>query len=76
MVAPAQQDDEMSTGEANVTIKIGLLGCGDIASVHTRGYLAIPEEARVTAVSDVIETSAQSLARRVGGDAYLGTSAR
>ena len=69
---PAPQDYETSTREARVTIKIGLLGCGDIAAVHVRGYLAIPGEARVTAVSDVLEANAQAVARDVGGARVFG----
>ncbi len=50
-----------------MTIKVGLLGCGDIGSVHVPGYLTIPNEVRVTAVCDVVESSAQSLAHSLGG---------
>jgi predicted dehydrogenase len=55
-----------------MTIKIGLIGCGDIASCHVTGYLAIPEEARVTAVSDLIEASAQLRARELGRSRVFG----
>lgn len=50
-----------------MTIKIGLIGCGGIASVHIQGYLAIPEQVRVTAVSDVVEANAQKRSEEVGG---------
>jgi predicted dehydrogenase len=53
-------------------IRVGLIGCGDIASCHVTGYLAIPEEARVTAVSDVVEASAQLRARELGGARMFG----
>jgi predicted dehydrogenase len=55
-----------------MTIRIGLIGCGDIASCHVTGYLAIPEQARVTAVSDVIEANALTRAREVGGARVFG----
>ena len=50
-----------------MTIKIGLIGCGEIAAYHARGYLSIPEEAQITAVSDILETNAQKMAEAVGG---------
>jgi predicted dehydrogenase len=50
-----------------LTIKVGLLGCGDIASVHVPGFLAIPGEVQVTAVCDVVQASAQAAADTLGG---------
>src|SRR5262249_53565147 len=55
-----------------MTIKIGLIGCGDIASCHVTGYLAIPEQVCVTAVSDVVEADALTRAREVGGARVFG----
>jgi predicted dehydrogenase len=42
-----------------VTIAVGIIGCGGIAEHHAKGYLAIPDEARVVAVSDVVEGNAR-----------------
>jgi predicted dehydrogenase len=50
-----------------MTIKIGLIGCGGIAETHASGYLKLLAEAQVTAVSDVIATSAEKLAEHVNG---------
>jgi predicted dehydrogenase len=50
-----------------MTIKIGLIGCGGITEPHIQGYLAIPEQAQVTAVSDVVEENARRRAEQVGG---------
>ncbi len=50
-----------------MTIKVGLIGCGGIADAHVRGYLAIPDEAQIVAVADVVEENAQRRAQQVGG---------
>ncbi|HEX4204519.1 MAG TPA: Gfo/Idh/MocA family oxidoreductase [Ktedonobacteraceae bacterium] len=50
-----------------MAIKIGLIGAGGITAVHIKGYLRIPEKARVTAVADVVEEAAQKRAQEVGG---------
>jgi predicted dehydrogenase len=55
-----------------MTIKVGLIGCGDITSVHVPGYLAIPDEVRVTAVCDVVEASARAVAATLGGARVYG----
>ena len=55
-----------------MTIKIGLIGCGKIAAWHARGYLAISEEAQITAVSDVAEANAQKMAQDVGAAHVFG----
>src|SRR5437588_10325567 len=55
-----------------MTIKIGLIGCGEIAAWHARGYLTISEEAQITAVSDVAEANAQKMAQDVGGAHVFG----
>lgn len=49
-----------------MTIKIGLIGCGGIADPHVRGYLKIADQARVTAVADVVEENARQRAQQVG----------
>lgn len=48
-------------------IKVGLIGCGGITAPHIKGYLAIPEQAKVTAVSDVVTENAEKRAAEVGG---------
>lgn len=50
-----------------MTIKVGLIGCGGIADVHAEGYTRLAGTAQVTAVSDVVETNARSMAERMGG---------
>lgn len=49
-----------------MTIKIGLIGCGGIAEPHVNGYLKV-EDARITAVCDVVEANAQQRAEQAGG---------
>lgn len=49
------------------TIKVGLIGCGGITAPHIKGYLRIPEQAQVTAVSDVVVANAEKRAQEVGG---------
>lgn len=48
-------------------LKVGLVGCGDIARAHANAWLTIPNKAVITAVSDVVEASAQAMADKVGG---------
>lgn len=48
-------------------LKIGLVGCGDIARVHANAWLTLSQKASITAVSDVVESSATAMAGRVGG---------
>src|ERR1700690_3305119 len=50
-----------------MTIKIGLVGCGGIATVHVRGYLKVSEHAQVVAVCDVVEKNAQERSEQAGG---------
>lgn len=50
-----------------MTIAVGIIGCGGIAEHHAYGYLAIPEQARVVAVSDVVEENARRVSDQVGG---------
>lgn len=50
-----------------MTIKIGLIGSGGIAGAHIRGYLKVTEEARVTAVCDVVTENAEARAKELGG---------
>src|ERR671937_860751 len=56
----------------NVKLKIGLLGCGGAALGHAGGYLKIPMEAQVTAVSDVVEVAALAMAQHAGGAHAFG----
>src|SRR6266700_75631 len=55
-----------------MTLKIGVLGCGGQALGHADGYLKIPVEAQVTAVSDVVEVAALAMAPHVGGARAFG----
>lgn len=50
-----------------MTVKIGLIGCGGIAVHHANGYLAVPDEARITAVCDVVQENRERMAEHVGG---------
>jgi predicted dehydrogenase len=54
-------------------LKVGLIGCGDIARVHAAGWLSLREKAVVTAVSDVVEEAARAMAQRLGGEAAVFT---
>ncbi len=47
-------------------LRIGLVGCGDIAKVHANAWLTLAQKAEIVAVSDVIESSASAMASRVG----------
>lgn len=57
-----------------MTIKVGLIGCGGIAQAHLNGYLKV-EDARVTAVCDVVAEHAQKRAEQAGGAAIFTDSA-
>jgi predicted dehydrogenase len=48
-------------------LKVGMIGCGDIARTHANGWLTLGQKAVITAVSDVVEESARAMAERVGG---------
>lgn len=50
-----------------MTLSLGLIGCGNISRAHLRGYLAIPDQAAVTAVADVDTDIAAERARQAGG---------
>ena len=50
-----------------MTIKIGLIGCGGIAEPHINGYLKVAQEARISAVCDVVAENAQKRSQQVGG---------
>jgi len=47
-------------------LKVGMIGCGDIARAHANAWLTLGSKAAITAVSDVVEPSAQAMAQRVG----------
>ncbi|HEX5416438.1 MAG TPA: Gfo/Idh/MocA family oxidoreductase [Chloroflexota bacterium] len=48
-------------------LKVGMVGCGDIARAHANAWQTIPDKAVITAVSDVVEASAGTMAEKVGG---------
>ena len=50
-------------------IRVGFIGCGDIAEVHAE-RLARIEGVRLAAVSDIDPRRAEEFARRYGGAAY------
>ncbi len=47
-------------------LRVGIIGAGNIAGAHIRGYLQAAKFARVSAVADVDAERAQRLAERVG----------
>jgi predicted dehydrogenase len=59
-----------------MTFKIGLVGCGDVATNHVAGYLTLPNEAYVAAVSDVVTSRAQYIAQALGGRTQIFTDFR
>lgn len=50
-------------------LKVGMVGCGDIARAHATAWLTLTNKAVITAVSDVSDESAQAMSRRVRGAA-------
>ena len=48
-------------------INIGLIGCGGISQHHVRGYLRVADQARVTAVADIVPQQAEERAQQAGG---------
>src|SRR5258708_2872863 len=48
-------------------LKVGLIGCGDIARAHANAWLTLGNKVTITAVSDVVENSAKAMGQRVGG---------
>nr|BBH89948.1 dehydrogenase [Thermosporothrix sp. COM3] len=49
-----------------MTVKIGIIGCGGIATPHINGYNKLPD-AQVTAVCDIVEENARRCAELAGG---------
>lgn len=49
-----------------MTVNVGLIGCGGIAGAHLGGYANV-EDARITAVCDVVEDNALRRAEQAGG---------
>ncbi len=47
-------------------LRVGMIGAGNIAGAHVRGYLQAAEVAQVTAVADIDAEGAQRLAGRAG----------
>lgn len=48
-------------------LKVGMIGCGDIARAHANGWLTIGGKAVITAVSDVVPSNTDAMCKRVGG---------
>jgi predicted dehydrogenase len=48
-------------------IGVGIIGAGEIAGAHMRGYVQAAEYARVTAIADVNPARAQRFTERAGG---------
>lgn len=48
-------------------IRVGIVGAGEIAGAHIRGYLQAADRAQVVAIADVDAERAQRYADRVGG---------
>ena len=59
-----------------MTLSIGLIGCGNISRAHLRGYLAVPDQATVTAVADVDLDTAAERAQQAGGASVFGSYER
>jgi len=57
--------------EVAVTINVGLIGAGGITRSHVRGYAAVPEQARLAAVADVVVDQAKRRADEIGGAAVF-----
>jgi predicted dehydrogenase len=50
-------------------VGFGIIGCGNIGPIHAEAISQV-RNARLVAVSDVVERNAQALANRYGADAY------
>lgn len=59
-----------------MTVGIGLIGAGGITAGHIRGYNAIPDQAKVVAIADVVEENARRRAEEVGGADILSDYAQ
>jgi predicted dehydrogenase len=59
-----------------MTLSVGLIGCGNISRAHLRGYLAVPDQAAVTAVADVDPGTAAERAEQAGGARVFGSYER
>jgi predicted dehydrogenase len=51
-------------------VRVGLIGCGGIATAHLRGYQALPELGRVVAACDTVADSARKRAEETGAEAF------
>ena len=51
---------------------IGIIGAGGISHAHARGYLQIPDEARVVGVADIVEERARAAAQEWGAEYAFG----
>lgn len=50
-----------------MSLKVGILGAGNIASTHARGYLKAEDLAKVTAIADPNRKAAETLSAQLGG---------
>ncbi len=48
------------------TIKVGLIGCGNISNAHLNAYQSMPDRFEVTAVCDIVPAKAQQSALKFG----------
>ena len=55
-----------------MAIGIGIIGAGGISRAHARGYLQIPDEARIVGVADILEERAQAAAQEWGAEYAFG----
>ena len=55
-----------------MAIGIGIIGAGGISRAHARGYLQIPDEARIVGVADILEERAQAAAQEWGAAYAFG----
>ena len=55
-----------------MAIGIGIIGAGGISRAHARGYLQIPDEARIVGVADILEERARAAAQEWGAECAFG----
>lgn len=51
-------------------IKVGMIGCGDMARIHSEALALIPEKAELCAYQNIHSEKAYKFAERFGGKAY------
>ena len=52
----------------SAALKVGLVGCGYIAEAHVKGFLALPDLVRVTAVCDLDPERARACGAQLGAE--------